>query len=308
MNVGDFPTFDTVVPDGGYQWWYVDGTSADLRHHIVMIAFVGSVFSPHYFKSLRGDRSQAERFCAFNLGVYSKGQRRWVLSEYDETRISRDASSFSLGANRLSFDGDNLHIEICDRAVPLPRSVTGSITVKPKCLTDQPLTLEDGGCQTWWPFAPSAHIEVALTSPNLRWQGKGYFDTNYGAVPLQQSFREWHWSRQHVGKATRIAYMTELHEGQGPELSLIIHKDGRIEYGEPLPLHELPRGLWRMRRPISAAETPTLMQTLEDTPFYTRSIVAIPRCAGALTMHESLSLDRFVQPWVQRLLPFRTRR
>ena len=308
LNVTDFPSFDTVVPDGGYQWWYVDGTSADHRHHLVMIAFVGSVFSPHYFRALRGTDAQAERFCAFNLGIYSKGQKRWVLTEYNQSRIQRDATTFELGANRLSFDGTSLHIEVCDRAVPIPRSVTGRITVTPLCRTEQPMTLEDRGGQTWWPFAPSARIDVALTSPSLRWQGKGYFDTNFGQVPLQNSFSEWHWSRQHIGKSTRIAYHTTHKQTAGPSLSLIIHKDGRIEHAEPLEHHELPRGLWQMRRPIASAEPPTLVETLEDTPFYTRSIVAVPECAKVLTMHESLSLDRFVQPWVQTLLPFRTRR
>ncbi|MEM6638298.1 MAG: carotenoid 1,2-hydratase [Pseudomonadota bacterium] len=303
-----FPVFDTGVPDGGYKWWYVDGTSADHRHHIVMIAFVGSVFSPHYFRALRRSAAPAERYCAFNLGVYSKGQRRWVLSEYNESQISRDTNTFALGTNRLHFDGTRLHIEICDRAVPIPRSVTGRITVTPTCVTNDPLTLDDEGQQKWWPYAPRTRLDVALTDPALRWQGQGYFDANSGTVPLPVSFRKWHWSRQHIGNATRITYHTTPKSHAGKSMSMVIHKDGRLEHAEPLEQYELPRGLWGMRRPIAAAEPPTLIQTLEDTPFYTRSIVAAPKSAKALTMHESLSLDRFVQPWVQRLLPFRTRR
>jgi carotenoid 1,2-hydratase len=47
-------------------------------------------------------------------------------------------------------------------------------------------------------------------------------------------------------------------------------------------------------------------RTLEDTPFYARSLVR-KRLLGsnALAVHESLDLDRFRQPWVQCLLPFR---
>ena len=42
--------------------------------------------------------------------------------------------------------------------------------------------------------------------------------------------------------------------------------------------------------------------TLEDTPFYARSVLVN---GSDLTMHESLSLDRFRSPWVQVMLPFR---
>lgn len=304
----NFPAFDCEVPDGGYQWWYVDGTSDDHKHHIVMIAFVGSVFSPHYFKALGTPQGKADQFCAFNLGVYSKLHKRWVLTEYDSARSQRDATRFEMGRNRLHYDGTALHININDRSMPFARPVKGQLRIEPMCQTQAPLTLHKPGQQHWWPFAPAARIELDLPSPGLKWKGKGYFDTNWGAVPLQDCFKEWHWSRQHIGTATRIAYHSSHRSGAGPALALNIHKDGRVEDCEVPPVHELPKGLWQMRRPIATLEKPTLVRTLEDTPFYTRSIVATPSCANALAMHESLSLERFVQPWVQRLLPFRTRR
>ena len=48
------------------------------------------------------------------------------------------------------------------------------------------------------------------------------------------------------------------------------------------------------------------MRTLEDTPFYTRSLLSA-RLLGerVAAVHESLSLDRFRTGWVQMLLPFR---
>lgn len=45
---------------------------------------------------------------------------------------------------------------------------------------------------------------------------------------------------------------------------------------------------------------------LEDTPFYTRSMIHTDDHQAV--MHESLSLARFRQRWVQFLLPFKTRR
>ena len=45
------PEFDAAVPRSGYRWWYVDGISDDGRNAVVVIAFVGSVFSPYYFRA-----------------------------------------------------------------------------------------------------------------------------------------------------------------------------------------------------------------------------------------------------------------
>jgi carotenoid 1,2-hydratase len=49
-----------------------------------------------------------------------------------------------------------------------------------------------------------------------------------------------------------------------------------------------------------------LRETLEDTPFYTRSILdTVLDGKPAEAMHESLSLTRYSSPWVKLLLPFR---
>jgi carotenoid 1,2-hydratase len=50
-----------------------------------------------------------------------------------------------------------------------------------------------------------------------------------------------------------------------------------------------------------------IAQTLEDTPFYARSVLR-SGSSGAVSepiMHESLDLDRFKKAWVRALLPFR---
>ncbi len=303
-----FPDFNQPVADTGYQWWYIDGTSSDGQHHLVVIAFVGSVFSPYYFRAINNGLGQPEQYCALNVGIYSRGQQRWVLNEYDATQIERDARRFRLGSSELHFDGDALHIAIDERAVPLPRRVRGHIRVEPKSRTEGPFTLHEAGQQHWWPFAPSAKVELDLSAPSLRWTGQGYFDTNAGARPLQDCFTDWHWSRRHDHHGTHITYQTRDCDQKTRELALLIDADGTIEKRELPPVQQLPKGLWRMTRPIASGPAPRLVRSLEDTPFYTRSVVATPDAGPALTMHESLSLERFVQPWVQRLLPFRTRR
>ena len=49
------PAFNIDVPPGGYAWWYIDGVSDDGTRAVSIIGFIGSVFSPWYAWSGRGD-------------------------------------------------------------------------------------------------------------------------------------------------------------------------------------------------------------------------------------------------------------
>jgi carotenoid 1,2-hydratase len=54
------------------------------------------------------------------------------------------------------------------------------------------------------------------------------------------------------------------------------------------------------------AVAPTVIETLEDTPFYARSVIAGDLMGERVTaVHESLWMDRFTSPVVQAMLPFR---
>ena len=85
--------------------------------------------------------------------------------------------------------------------------------------------------------------------------------------------------------------------------------DGRRESLATGAASPLPRTtVWRVDREtlVDAGAAATIEKTLEDTPFYARSLIRT-RLAGqeALAMHESLDLNRFRSRWVQCLLPFR---
>ena len=80
---------------------------------------------------------------------------------------------------------------------------------------------------------------------------------------------------------------------------------GGIDQFAPAPAAMLDRTRWRVPRQISAASA-SVVKTLEDTPFYARSVVAAELLGHPVTaMHESLSMERFAAPWVQAMLPFR---
>jgi carotenoid 1,2-hydratase len=70
----------------------------------------------------------------------------------------------------------------------------------------------------------------------------------------------------------------------------------------------LPSTLWRVERRtrVDAQSSARVIATLEDTPFYARSVLETKLLGETATaMHESLCLDRFNSRWVQTLLPFR---
>jgi carotenoid 1,2-hydratase len=76
---------------------------------------------------------------------------------------------------------------------------------------------------------------------------------------------------------------------------------------EVAPEQALPHSKWRIARATRSDDgQPRLLRTLEDTPFYARSVVAHRLCGSDLhSVHESLDLDRFRAPLVQAMLPFR---
>jgi carotenoid 1,2-hydratase len=94
----------------------------------------------------------------------------------------------------------------------------------------------------------------------------------------------------------------------GTHLAWRFEAHGRAEPFDAPPPQPLPASGWRLPRSqrSAAGAPPTLRQTLEDTPFYARSLVQSQWLGQpVLALHESLRLDRFVQPWVQAMLPFR---
>ena len=57
---------------------------------------------------------------------------------------------------------------------------------------------------------------------------------------------------------------------------------------------------------VRSEDAPHVLKTLEDAPFYARSVISARLLDEPVTlMHESLSLDRFRKPIVQAMLPFR---
>lgn len=305
MTAAAGPRFDAEVVPGGYLWWYVDGFTPDGAHGITLIALVGSVFSPYYAWSGRRDPLD---HVALNVAVYGDAGKRWAMTERRRPALERSAHRLRLGPSALDWDGERLRVTIAERGAPVPLPVRGEVRLYPNAVTRRRFALDPGGRHRWWPIAPAARIEVDLEQPTRRWEGIGYFDTNHGDAPLEADFVRWDWARAHADGDAGIIYDAGLRDGTRTLLALDCGGDGRVEDVEAPPRVELPTTGWRVARGTrdAAPGAVAVRRTFEDTPFYTRSLLAATwRGRPALAMHESLDLDRFAKPWVRVLLPFR---
>lgn len=302
----DGPRFDQPIAKNGYAWWYVDALSDDGVNGITIIAFIGSVFSPYYAFARRGGPADPLNHCAVNVAVYRKSGKRWAMTERPRGAVSRTANTFTVGPSNLSWDGKSLTIRIEEVAVPIPGRIRGTVRVVPTVITEQAFTLSETGRHLWWPIAPCARIQVALDRPHLRWQGDGYFDMNRGDAPLEQGFSDWQWARGATRDGTVILYEALRRDGGRIDLAITFDPQGRTQAFEPPPLVGLRRSGWRVGRTIRSDGAANIVRTLEDAPFYARSVVSAKLLGEpVMLMHESLSLDRFKMPVVQAMLPFR---
>jgi len=229
------------------------------------------------------------------------------MTERGDARLRRTAGELAIGPSAMRWDGAMLSVSIKERTAPFGYRIDGEVQVRPLAMTGQAFLLDAEGRHRWFPLAPRARVDVALRNPPLRWSGIGYLDANSGDVPLEDSFRSWTWSRAGIGDRTAILYEVSPHRGAGASLALLIDAAGDVSRFAPPPSVALPPTRWRIARQTRADNARAeLRRTLEDTPFYARSLVNA-RLLGCdvVALHESLSLARFRAPWVQALLPFR---
>ncbi|MDP3409889.1 hydratase [Bosea sp. (in: a-proteobacteria)] len=230
------------------------------------------------------------------------------MTERGRRHVSVAPDHFTIGPSALHWDGTTLTIAIDEIGTPLPRRVRGSVRVTPQAITDHVVTLNRDGDHRWWPIAPLSRVEVNLSEPDLCWSGSGYFDMNQGDTPLADGFRSWHWSRASTPDGAAVLYGGTRRDGSTFDLGWRFDGSGQATALEPGPPAALPKSGWRLARETRSdrGRPAALVETLEDTPFYARSVVRASLAGESVTaMHESLSLDRFASPVVQAMLPFK---
>lgn len=270
---------------------------------------LGNVFSPYYAWARRRGAADPLDHCALNVALYGRGGKRWAMTERGRKGLRQSRTRLDIGPSHLSWDDGGLTIAIDEITAPIPSRLRGRVRVIPAAVNPREFRLDPDGRHVWWPIAPISRVELELEHPALRWSGHGYLDSNRGDEPLADAFQCWDWSRAATPQGTLMLYDVTARRGQGAQLALRFDAHGHVEELTPPPRVPLPTtAIWRIRRGTQSesAQPARILQTLEDTPFYARSLVET-RLLGETTtcVHESLSLDRFAARWVQMLLPFR---
>jgi carotenoid 1,2-hydratase len=231
------------------------------------------------------------------------------MTERGQRQVQRSAREFVVGPSRVHWDGGALVFELDEWSNPLPQRVRGRVRVFPQALSRFVAPLDDGGRHRWGPIAPCSRVELELDAPALRWAGHGYLDSNEGDEPIDRPFVDWDWSRATLKDgSTAVIYDVRQKQGGDRVITQHFHADGRSEAFAPPPRHPLPRTAWRVARSMrsDAGAAPRVAQTLEDTPFYSRSLLQSSLFGqGVQTVHESLDLPRLVSLPVRLMLPWR---
>lgn len=278
--------------------------SDDGQNGLTIIGFVGSVFSPYYARARRHGRGDPENHCAINVALYG-GKRRWAMTERGSKHVIRSPQKFSVGPSSMAWVNDSLAIDINERCVPVPFSLRGRVTLTPGEVYDSPIALDAHHKHFWQAVAPQARVSVEFEHPKLSWSGSAYHDMNWGEEPLERGFRNWTWLRANTTTGAQVLYDVERRDGTR-FLFGRRYLQGDIFNTSLPPTHPLSFGIWGMPRIAHSEKPPRLITKLEDAPFYTRNHIEMTldgeRCEA---FHESLSLDRFVSPIVQMMLPFR---
>ncbi len=227
--------------------------------------------------------------------------RRWV---------QRSAHEFVVGPSRLAWDGGGLTIDIDEIGAPLPQRVRGRVRVMPQATTGFVAALDAAGRHRWGPIAPRARVEVSLDAPALRWAGDGYLDSNEGDEPIGRPFRSWDWSRSPLADgSTAVVYDVRRRTGPDHVIAQRFAPDGRPQAFEPPPRQALASSRWRIVRRMrhdGAGGPAAVQQTLEDTPFYARSLVASGLFGERVeSVHETLSVPRLEAASTRLMLPWR---
>jgi carotenoid 1,2-hydratase len=273
------------------------------------------VFSPYYRRALARDpATRPEDHCAINVCLYSPGARRWTMTERGARHVRRERSTFAVGPSCLQWTGDTLEITLDERNVPVPHAVRGRLRLYPHALNRFHAALDGPGRHRWGPIAPCAHIEVALQSPGLRWSGHAYLDSNEGDEPIERGFTRWDWLRTAAADgSTAVIYDVRPRDDVGGSSAsrLVTQRfapDGSASAFDAAPRRRLsPSAWWRIDRQVRAAAPARLVRTLEDTPFYARTLIELPMASGPAepAVHETLDVSRLRSPLVQAMLPFR---
>jgi len=278
-----------------------------------VIALLGNVFSPYYAARRRQGSAEPLDHCAMNVAYYGPGGRLWALTEHDRGSVERTGSRLRIAESVVEAEDDGgLTFHLCERTSPFAKSLRGTVRVEPGVVGGDGFALDDAGRHRWTPLRLNARATVRLEHPHrTAWTGRAYVDTNDGDEPLERGFRSWDWSRTSGSDLTHVVYDVTRADGSTSRVRRTFRQDGTHVPLLGVEAFEVGKTRWGVGRrvPSDVGTKPTVSRSLEDTPFYARTL-STARVGGQQVhlVHETVDLQRFERPWVQFLIPFRMRR
>lgn len=247
-----------------------------------------------------------------NVALYGSSRDLWAFTERGRRSVHREPTALAIGPSAVRWTGDALAVDFDEVTAPFGARLAGRVRLFPEEMGDgRPVLLDAAGRHRWSPIAPAARAEVELTHPAIRFRGAAYLDTNSGDRPLEDDFQGWSWSRVASPGRAVVTYDVARRDGSSLLFARSFERGGRIHDGVPVAGRSIGRTLWGLPRVVHAGaeRDPRLLRTLEDTPFYARSLVQASYLGERATgTHESLSLDRWRSRVVQFMLPYRMKR
>lgn len=244
-----------------------------------------------------------------HVAIYARGRSRWALDEGPIARADRQRDAIAISRSSMRYEGGRLVIELNETSPILKKRIRGRIVVEALAPSLGPLPITASGEHLWWPTFPAARALVTLDEPDLRFEGHAYHDANWGLSPLHTSFDTWSWARaRRADGGAIVTYDTVDAQGRARALALEIGARGDVRSLDGTTWFDLGRGLWGVARPVRAdvGSRPRIARALEDTPFYTRSLVHASLGGAEVTaVHEFLSAERLRAGWVRHLLGYR---
>ena len=272
---------------------------------------MGSVFSPYYAwaRARNGGVADPENHCAINVALYGAAGRRWTMTERGRSHMQRNRDTFTVGPSRVHWNGTSLVIEIDELNVPIPMRVRGRVTVTPQGLSRFVTGLDAASRHRWGPIGPCSRVEVEMEQPAAKWSGHAYLDSNEGDEPVDRAFNTWDWSRTVMANGdTTVVY--DVRPCLGPD-RVIAQRFDTSGNATPLtapPRYAAPQSKWLIARTMHSDNgiAPVVVKTLEDTPFYVRSIMRSSLEGELVTsVHETLDAQRVASLPVRLMLPWR---
>ncbi len=231
------------------------------------------------------------------------------MTERGRKDLQRQRDTYVLGPSQVHWNGTSLVIDIDEWNVPLFSKVRGRVTVTPQALCSFVTGLDAAGRHRWGPIGPCSRVSVEMEQPAARWSGNAYLDSNEGDEPIDLAFATWDWSRTVMQNGdTAVIYDVRPRGGADRVIAQRFSRSGVATAFDAPPRYRVPHSKWRIPRQMRSenAVTPVVERTLEDTPFYVRSLLTSQLLGERVSsVHETLDAQRVASLPVRLMLPWR---